>query len=69
MMAKSNNQPVEIHLLIPAHTDATYFHEYIRPFAKLDFIEGRLLFRDLTGVSKKPTSSPFPSIVCMYKHA
>ena len=67
--AKMSNQPVEIHLLIPAHTDATYFHEYIRPFAKLDFIEGRLPFRDLTGVSKKPTSSPFPSIVCIYQRA
>ena len=63
MMAKSNNQPVEIHLLIPARTDTTYFHEYIYPYAKLDFIKGLLKFRDLTGVSKKPTSAPFPSIV------
>ena len=69
MMAKSNNQPVEIHLLIPARTDTEYFHEYIKWFADIHFIEGRLPFRDLTGVSKKPTSAPFPSIVCIYKHA
>ena len=69
MMAKYTNQPIEIHLLITARTDTTYFHEYIYPYAKLDFIKGRLKFRDLTGVSKKPTSAPFPSIVCIYKHA
>jgi len=46
-----------------------YFHEYIYPYAKLDFIKGRLTFVDLTGVSKKTTSAPFPSIVCIYKHA
>ncbi len=69
MMAKYTNQPIEIHLLIPARTDTTYFHEYIYPYAKLDFIKGRLTFVDLTGVSKKPTSAPFPSIVCIYKHA
>jgi hypothetical protein len=67
--AKMSNQPVEIHLLIPAHTDTPYFHEYIRPFAKLDFIRGRLKFVDLTGVSKKGISATFPSIVCIYKHA
>ena len=69
MMAKSNNQPVEIHLLIPARTDTEYFHEYIKSFADIHFIRGRLKFVDLTGVSKKPTSAPFPSIVCIYKHA
>ena len=69
MMAKSNNQPVEIHLLIPARTDTEYFHEYIKWFADIHFIRGRLKFVDLTGVSKKPTSAPFPSIVCIYKHA
>ena len=69
MMAKSNNQPVEIHLLIPARTDTEYFHEYIKWVADIHFIRGRLKFVDLTGVSKKPTSAPFPSIVCIYKHA
>ena len=55
MMAKYTNQPIEIHLLIPARTDTTYFHEYIYPYAKLDFIRGRLKFRDLTGVSRRST--------------
>ena len=38
--AERTNQPVEIHLLIPARTDTTYFHEYIYPYARLDFILG-----------------------------
>ena len=69
MMAKYTNQPIEIHLLIPTRTSTTYFHEYIYPYAEIHFIKGRLKFRDLTGVSKKPTSAPFSSIVCIYKHA
>ena len=68
MEAKRSNQAVQIHLLIPARTDTKYFHEYIRPFATLHFIQGRLKFRDLTGTSKKPTSAPFPSMVCVYQH-
>ena len=67
MMAKYTNQPIEIHLLIPARTDTAYFHEYISPYATLHFIQGRLKFRDLTGTSKKPTSAPFPSMVCVYQ--
>ena len=62
--AKMNyNQLVEVHLLIPARTDTTYFQEYIYLYAKLDFIKGRLKFRDLMGTCKEPTSAPFPSIV------
>ena len=59
----------KIHLLIPTRTSTTYFHEYIYPYTEIHFIKGRLKFRDLTGVSKKPTSAPFPSIMCIYKHA
>jgi hypothetical protein len=67
--AQMNNQPVESHLLIPARTYTAYFHDYIYPYATLHFIQGRLKFRDLTGVSKKPTNAPFPSMVCVYQHA
>ena len=66
MEAKMNNQAVEIHLLIPARTETDYFHEYIKSFAEIHFIRGRLKFRDLTGVSKKPTSAPFPSMMCVF---
>ena len=69
MMAKYTNQPIEIHLLIPARTETDYFHEYIKSFVDIHFIRGHLKFVDLTGVSKKPTRAPFPSIVCIYKHA
>ena len=66
--SQSNNQSIEIHLLIPARTDTKYFHDYIYEHADLKFIRGRLKFRDLTAISKKTTSAPFPSMICVYKH-
>ena len=66
--AKVNNQSIEIHLLIPARTDTKYFHDYIYEHADLKFIKGRLKFRNLTNISKKTTSAPFPSMICVYKY-
>ena len=66
--AKSKGVAIEIDMLIPARTDTTYFHDYIYNIAEIKFIKGRLKFVDLTGVSKKVTSAPFPSIVCSYKN-
>lgn len=66
--AKANNQSIEIHLLIPARTDTKYFHNYIYKYADLKFIKGRLKFLDLTNISKKTTSAPFPSMICVYKY-
>ena len=53
--------------LIPARTDTKYFHKWILPFAKIEFIKGRLKFVDLDNSSKKTSSSPFPSIICVYE--
>ena len=61
--------PIEIHLLIPVRTDTKYFHEYIYPYCTLKFIKGRLKFRDLTGSSDKPTSAPFPNMICIYRNS
>lgn len=66
--AKKRNISIEIHFLIPSRTDTRYFHDHIHGFAKLDFIKGRLKFKDLTGVSRKPQAAPFPSVMCIYKH-
>ena len=66
--AQAKNISIEIHLLILSRTDTRYFHDHVYPYATLDFIKGRLKFRDLTGVSKKPTSAPFPSVMCVYQH-
>lgn len=54
-----------IHLLIPARTDTKYFHEFILPYAEIEFIKGRLKFLSLDGKSKNQ-SAPFPSIICKY---
>jgi len=56
----------EIVLLIPARTDTSYFHEYVLPFARIEFIKGRLKFIDLDNSCKKVVSAPFPSILCFY---
>lgn len=66
--AIANNQSIEIHLLIPTRTDTQYFHSYIYKYADLEFIKGRLKFRDLASVSKKLTSAPFASMICIYKN-
>ena len=54
-----------IHLLIPARTDTKYFHQFILPYADIEFIKGRLKFVSLDGKSKN-MSAPFPSIICKY---
>ena len=66
--AQEKDISIEIKLLIPARTDTRYFHDHIYPYAKLEFLRGRLKFRDLTGVSAKPTSAPFASVMCIYQH-
>lgn len=54
-----------VHLLIPARTDTKYFHEFILPYAKIEFIKGRLKFLSLDNLSKNQ-SAPFSSIICKY---
>ena len=68
LIAQEQGVPIEMHLLIPVRTDTKYFHEYIYPYCTLKFIKGRLKFRDLTGSSDKPTSAPFPNMVCIYRN-
>ena len=55
----------EVHLLIPARTDTSYFHDYILPFATIEFIRKRLKFISLDGASDNG-SSPAPSIMCRF---
>ena len=66
--ARKENKPIEIHLLIPVRTDTKYFHQYVYPYATIRFIKGRLKFVDLTGSSDKPTSAPFPNMICVYRN-
>ena len=47
-------------MLLPSRTDTTWFHDYILPYGKIDFIKGRLKF----GSSKN--SAPFPSMIVVF---
>lgn len=47
-------------MLLPSRTDTTWFHDYILPYGKIDFIKGRLKF----GRSKN--SAPFPSMIVVF---
>jgi site-specific DNA-methyltransferase (adenine-specific) len=55
----------KIIMLIPARTDTRYFHTWIHPHAKIEFIKGRLKY--LNPITKETKgSAPFPSIFCIY---
>ena len=47
-------------MLLPSRTDTTWFHDYILPYGKINFIKGRLKF----GNSKN--SAPFPSMIVVF---
>lgn len=48
-------------MLIPARTDAKYFHDYILNRSEIRFIEGRLKFGDAKN------SAPFPSMIVIFR--
>lgn len=47
--------------LIPARTDTSYWHDFIFPFAKVEFLRGRVKF----GNAKH--GAPFPSAVVVFQ--
>ena len=49
-------------LLLPARTDTAWWHDYVAPFASVDFLRGRVCF--VGGDS----SAPFPSAVAIYDY-
>lgn len=58
--AESARNGVTVVCLVPARTDTAWWHDYIKPFATVDFIRGRLKF----GGSK--INAPFPSAVVVF---
>lgn len=50
----------KIVMLIPARTDTKAWHDYIFPYAKVEFLKGRLKF------SNSSNSAPFPSAVVIF---
>jgi site-specific DNA-methyltransferase (adenine-specific) len=46
--------------LLPARTDTAWWHDWVKPFARVRFLRGRLRF----GGAKK--DAPFPSVIAIY---
>ena len=49
--------------LIPARTDTKYYHDYIFPYAEVQFIKGRVKFDNGTG---EFNPAPFPSAIVIF---
>ena len=50
-------------LLVPSRTDTGWFWRYVAPYARVEFIRGRLRF-EIDGVPQQ--SAPFPSMLAFY---
>lgn len=48
-------------MLLPARTDARWFHDYVLGKAEIRFIKGRLKF------GGSAVNAPFPSMVVIYR--
>lgn len=48
-------------MLLPARTDTKWFHDYVLPYGKIEFIRGRLKF----GSAKN--AAPFPSMIVTFE--
>ena len=46
--------------LVPSRTDTKWFHEYVKHFWHIEFLEGRLKF------SESKNSAPFPSMLIYF---
>lgn len=60
------NGSSDIVLLMPSRTDTKYFHDFVLPFAEIEFIKGRLRFIDLDNSSPSPVAAPFPCILAHF---
>ena len=52
-------------MLIPARTDTKYFHNFIYQRSEIRFVKGRVKFEG----KAKATSSPFPSMIVIFRGA
>lgn len=53
----------EIVMLLPARTDTAWFHDWLLPYARIEFIRGRLKF---SYKGEKAQSAPFPSMLVFF---
>ena len=57
-----------VHMLIPARVSTHYFHDFILPHAKIEFIRGKLDFVPLMGQSVGRSGSMLDMIWCKVEH-
>ncbi len=57
----SSRSGATVVLLIPAHTDTKYWHDFVLKAAEIRFVKGRLKF---SGATK---AAPFPSVVVVFR--
>lgn len=50
--------------LLPARTDTEWWHEYVLPFAAVEFLRGRVKFVAADGRTRYP--APFPSAIVIW---
>lgn len=73
--AKQSIAGVTIVALLPARTDSQWWHEWVAPYAHIDFLKGRVPFikpdwipsRKRDGTIQTPAGAPFPSAVAIYR--
>jgi len=73
--ARQSKGGATIVALLPARTDNEWWHEWVAPYAHIDFLRGRVPFikpdwlptRKKDGTIKTPTGAPFPSAVAIYR--
>ena len=53
--------------LVPARTDAGWFHDFVKGEAEIRYLRGRLKFRGIAGAGlAHGQQAPFASILCIY---
>lgn len=57
---KAATSKATVVMLLPARTDAGWFHDYCVPFGKIEFIRGRIKF------SGHQHNAPFPSMIVVF---
>jgi phage N-6-adenine-methyltransferase len=58
--AESAGGGTKVVCLLPARTDTKWFHDYVLPYGKVEFIRGRLKF------GGGANSAPFPSMLVVF---
>jgi phage N-6-adenine-methyltransferase len=57
---KAVKSDADVVMLLPARTDTKWFHDFVLPYGKIQFLKGRLKF----GGCKN--SAPFPSMIVVF---